>query len=134
MLFMKLLLWIFLVAYLLARLDWAVVHYTRTVNPALLAWMHAHERQYALMTGWGGYFLGGPAMALKPVFYDALISVEASQREKDAIIHAPRLNGRGFYHLPVRGEGWTFTSWREWVVYWLVPSLAWWLGARRFFQ
>jgi hypothetical protein len=122
----RLIIYVLMISYLLAGLDWWVIHATRWQNRAWLDWMHAHERQYALVTRWGGWILGGPAMALKPIFYNAFMSVQASQQEKEAITHAPRMNLSGFYHLPVRGEGWTFTSWAEWFVYWFIPSLTWW--------
>ena len=57
--------YVVIMAYLFARLDWAVVHYTRTVNRGWLDRMHAHEKAYALVTRTAGLILCTPAMALK---------------------------------------------------------------------
>jgi hypothetical protein len=66
-----------------------------------------------------------PALPLKPLFYEALMDVEASSQEQAAIRHAPKLNGYGFWALIKRGEPWTFITWGDWFRYWLVPSLLW---------
>ena len=132
MLCMKLLLYILTCTYLFARLDWFVVHYTRTMNRAWLERTHAHERQYAALTRSVELVLCAPAMALKPIFYHSFMDVEASAEEQEAILHGPKPDWRGFYTLPVRGQSWTFVSWSAWAVYWLVPSLVWVLVARRF--
>ncbi len=126
--------YILICAFLFSYLDWRVIHYTRTVNRDWLEWMHAHEKQYALVTRPVELLLCAPAMALKPLFYYAEVSVEASQEEQDSILHAPKPTWMGFYYLPVRGESWTFVSWIWWFLYWLPINLVWWFYARRFFQ
>ncbi len=126
--------YIILCAYLFALLDWQVIHYTRIANRDWLDWMHAHEKQYALVTRSVEFVLCAPALALKPIFYNAILSTQASQEEQDAIQHAPRPTLVGFYHLPVRGQSWTFVLWVWWFAYWLPLSLVWWLFARRYFR
>jgi hypothetical protein len=128
----KLFYYILICSYLFALLDWKVVHYTRTVNRSWLDWMHAHERQYANVTRSVELVVCTPAMMLKPVFYHSFMDVEAGEQEQAAILHTPKPDWRGFWNLPVRGEGWTFVSWSAWAAYWLVPSLVWILAVRRF--
>jgi hypothetical protein len=128
---MKLLIYITVCAFLFALLDWKVVHYTRIANRDWLEWMHAHERQYAAVTRTVEFILCAPALALKPLFYIAAVSSEASQEEQDSILHAPKPTWRGFYHLPRRGESWTFVPWIWWALYWLPVSVGWyWIVVR----
>lgn len=130
----KLIIYVLLCAFLFAFLDWKVVHMTRLARPEWKEWMHAHEKQYALVTRSVELALCPPAVALKPLFYAAAVSVEASQEEQNAILHAPKPDLKGFYHLPVRGQSWTFVSWAWWFAYWVPVSVVWWLYARRFFK
>jgi hypothetical protein len=123
---MKYLLYVIIAGFLFSYLDWQVIHLTRLSRPEWKEWMHAHERQYAAITGTLEFVLCAPALALKPVFYNAILSSKASQEEQDAITHAPKPDWRGFYHLPVRGQSWTFVSWLSWFLYWTPISLIWW--------
>lgn len=123
----RLAVYILLCAWLLSLLDWKVVQFTRLKNREWLDWMHEHERTYALVTRSIGYVICTPAMALKPIFYDVLMSVEAAEEEQRWITHAPRPSWRGFYHLTDRRYSWTFVSWLHWFAYWLPLSLLWWL-------
>lgn len=126
--------YVLICSFLFSFLDWKVIHYTRIANREWLEWMHAHERQYAAVTRTAEFILCAPALSLKPIFYAAIVSSEASQEEQDAILHAPKPDLKGFYHLPVRGQSWTFVSWFWWFSYWIPVSLIWWLFARRFFR
>lgn len=128
---MKLLLYVVVCAWLFALLDWKVIELTRLEDRDLLDWMHNHEREYALVTGTAEIILCTPALPLKPLFSEALMSVEASTEGQRAVTHAPRLNTSGFYHLPVRGQSWTFVSWMAWITYWTPPSLLWWMILKR---
>jgi hypothetical protein len=128
---MRLIRYILVCGFLFALLDWKVVHYTRLANREWLEWMHAHEKQYAALTWTAEMILCAPAVALKPLFYTAALSSEASQEEQDAVLHAPKPTPAGFHHLPVRGQSWTFVSWIWWLLYWLPISLLWWLIARK---
>jgi hypothetical protein len=128
---MRLLIYILVCAFLFAVLDWKVVHYTRLANRDWLDWMHAHERQYALITRSVELVVCAPALALKPLFYVAALSSEASQEEQESVLHAPKPDLSGFYHLPVRGQSWTFVSWVWWALYWTPISLIWWRFARQ---
>jgi hypothetical protein len=122
----KLFTYVLICAFAFSYLDWKVVHYTRLANREWLEWMHAHERQYAFVTRSVEFVLCAPALALKPLFYMAAVSSEASQEEQDAVLHADKPTWRGFYHLPVRGQSWTYVSWVWWFLYWLPISLLWW--------
>lgn len=128
---MKLPVYIIVCAFLFALLDWKVVHYTRIANRDWLEWMHRHEKQYAALTWTAEMVLCAPAVGLKPLFYAAALSSEASQEEQNAVLHAPKPDWRGFYRLPVRGQSWTFVSWAWWFLYWLPISLIWYLCMRR---
>lgn len=131
---MKLVYYVLICAFLFALLDWKVVQYTRIANRDWLDWMHRQERAYALVTRSVEVLLCPPAVALKPLFYAAALSVEASQEQQESILHAPKPDWKGFYHLPVRGQAWTFVSWFWWFLYWLPVSLIWWFFAQRFFR
>ena len=122
---MKLLRYILVCGFLFALLDWKVVQYTRIANRDWLEWMHAHEVEYANVTRSVEFAFCAPALALKPIFYNAAMSSEASQQEQDAVTHAPKPTLSGFYHLPVRGQDWTFVSWFWWFSYWIPISLIW---------
>lgn len=128
---MKLFVYILVCAFLFSLLDWKVVHYTRIANRERLEWMHTHERAYGFVTKTVELVLCAPAFALKPLFYMAILSSEASQEEQDAVLHAPKPTLIGFHHLPVRGESWTFVPWVYWFLYWLAPSVVWFVIARR---
>jgi hypothetical protein len=128
---MKISAYVIICSFLFALLDWKVVQYTRVANRDWLDWMHDHERQYAAVTRTAEFVLCAPALALKPIFYYAAMSSEASQEEQDAVLHSPKPTAAGFYHLPVRGQAWTFVSWFWWFAYWTPISLLWWIGARR---
>jgi len=130
---MKLLSYVLLLSWLFALLDWKTVHVTRWTHPEWKDWMHANERRYANVTSIIEPVLCMPCMALKPIFYAALMGVEASQEEQDAITHAPEPTRFGFYHLVDRQTSHTFVSWLAWFGYWLVPSLIWWRFSKRFF-
>jgi hypothetical protein len=123
----KLLAYVLVMTYLFSFLDWKVIHFTRWVDRGWLDWMHANEQTYAITTQAVEMFLCAPALALKPVFMEAMKRVEASQEEQNAVTHAPRPTWAGFYHLPVRGESWTFVNWVWWFIYWLPISLIWYL-------
>jgi hypothetical protein len=125
---MKLFVYIIVCAFLFALLDWKVIQFTRLANREWLDWMHTHERQYAAITRTTEYILCAPALALKPLFYIAAVSSEASQENQDSILHAPKPNLSGFYHLPRRGESWTFVNWIWWFLYWIPISVLWWMG------
>jgi hypothetical protein len=129
---MKMIRYVTICAFLFAYLDWRVVHYTRIADRAWLEWMHAHEQQYALVTRTVEFVLCAPALALKPIFYHAALSAEASQEEQESILHADKPNAKGFYHLPVRGQSWTFAGWVWWFLYWTPISWMWWLVVKRF--
>ncbi len=131
---MKRILLIFIASFLFGYLDWQSVHQTRWVRPEWKDWMHTHEKQYALISRPVEFVLCTPCMALKPIFYNAAMSAEASQEEQDAITHAPKMDGRGFYHLVDRQTSWTFVSWVWWFIYWLPPSLVWWMLTKRFLE
>jgi hypothetical protein len=109
-----------------AWLDWQTVHQTRWVHPEWKDWMHGHERLYANVTRPVEFVLCTPCLALKPLFYNAAMSVSASQEEQDAITHAPKMNERGFYHLVDRRYSWTFVGWFWWFLFWLPLSVLWW--------
>lgn len=129
---MKMLKYIVICAWLFALLDWKVIELTRFQNREWLDWMHAHEREYAAITRTAELILCTPAMALKPLFSEAMLNVEASKEAQDAVVHAPKMSLQGFYHLPVRGQSWTFVSWTSWFSYWAAPSLIWWMMARKY--
>jgi hypothetical protein len=131
---MKLLRYILICSFLFALLDWKVIHYTRWSDRSWLEWMHAHEGAYAAMTNSLELALCAPAMALKPVFAEALKRVEASQEEQDAVTHAPGVSLAGFYHLPVRGESWTFVPWSAWLLYWTPIGVIWYLVVKRLYD
>lgn len=122
--------YIIICSFLFSYLDWRVVHFTRLADRRWLEWMHAHERQYALATRTVEMILCAPAVGLKPLFYIASVSSEASQEEQNSILHAPKPDWKGFYHLPKRGESWTFVGWIWWFLYWLPISLVWYVAAR----
>lgn len=119
------LLYIVLLSWLFGFMDWQTVHLTRWVDRSWLDWMHAHETQYAAITRPLETILCTPCMAFKPLTHYWSMKVQASQEEQDAIIHAPEPDARGFYHLPKRGESWTFVPWASWFGYWFAPSLLW---------
>ena len=122
---MKILRYILLITYLLAGLDWQVVHLTRWTHPEYKDWMHAHEIQYAFITRTIGAIACTPCMALKPIAYQMFMDVQASQAEQDNILHAPKPTVYGFYQLIKRGEPWTFTPWVAWFLYWIPFTLLW---------
>lgn len=128
---MKLGIYILVCAYLFALLDWKVIHYTRVADREWLDWMHAHETTYAAVTRTAEVLLCTPGYALKPLFAHAMMRVEASKEEQEAVTHAPYPTWAGFHHLPVRGESWTFVPWLYWFLYWLAPSVVWLLIVRR---
>lgn len=128
---MKLVLYIVICAWLFAFLDWQSIHLTRWQSRELLDWAHAHEQQYATVTRAAELIICTPAMSLKPIFQDIMMQVEASREEQEAITHAPTANTQGFYHLPKRGESWTFVSWASWFTYWIPPSILWWMITKR---
>lgn len=132
----KLATYIIVCGWLFALLDWKVIELTRLHLPELTEWMHAHEKTYALVTRILETILCTPAMALKPIFHYALMSVEAAKEQQEAITHAPRMNWQGFYLLMDRRYSWTFVSWIAWILYWTPPSILWWalvkkIGAKR---
>lgn len=129
---MKTFVYILVCAWLFAALDWKSVEYTRLQNREWLEWMHQNEKTYAVITRTAQVVLCTPAMALKPIFYDAMMSVEAAKEEQEWITHAPRPSKDGFYHLTDRRYSWTFVSWFSWFAYWLPPSLAWLFVVRSF--
>lgn len=116
--------YILVCAFLFSWLDWKVIHITRWTNREWLEWMHAHERTYALITGPVETILCAPALALKPIFSHALMRVEASKEEQEAITHAPYPDWKGFYHSVERGK-WTFVPWWAWFLNWIPRSLIW---------
>lgn len=120
-------LYIVIMTWLFAFLDWKIVRFTRLQHPALVEWMHTHELHYARITRSAELILCAPCLPLKPIFGEALLRVETSQEEQTAIVHAPFWNKDGFYHLAKRGDSWTFVSWRDWFVYWFPVTLVWWL-------
>lgn len=130
---MKLFTYILVMAYLFALLDWKVIQATRFTHPELKDWMHAHERTYANILRPLQWVLCTPAVALQPIFHDAFIRVEATGEQQQAISHAPRMGWNGFYKPVLRGQSYVFVSWFSWFVYYLVPSVVWWLLVRRFF-
>lgn len=130
----KVLRYVVICAFLFAMLDWQLVKLTRLTHPEWKDWMHGHEKQYAAIVHTAEWLICAPAMALKPVFYYAALSVEASQEQQDAITHAPKPDLRGFYHLVRRGDSWTYVSWIWWLAYWLPISWLWWLVAKRYFR
>lgn len=117
--------YILLMSFLFALLDWKVIEVTRFQHPEWKEWMHSHETVYSNVIYSLEYVLCAPAMALKPIFYYAAVSTQASQEQQEAILHAPKPDWTGFYHLPVRGQSWTFVSWLDWFVYWLPQSIIW---------
>ncbi len=128
---MRLLRYVLVCAFLFSFLDWKVIAFTRLANRDWLEWMHAHEQEYATVTNIIEFIVCAPALALKPIFTESMKRVEASQEEQDAITHAPGPDALGFYHLPKRGESWTFVPWLAWVLYWLPISLIWFRFARQ---
>jgi len=93
--------------------------------------MHENEKFYAFITRSIELVLCAPALALKPIFYTAALSVEASKEEQESVTHAPRPDWSGLYQLPIRGESWTFVSWFWWFAYWVPISLMWFWAGRR---
>lgn len=134
----QLIAYVIIMGYLFALLDWKIIAFTRLENRDWLEWMHAHEREYATITGVTELIVCAPALALKPIFTESMKRVEVSQEEQSAISHQPSgepsISLSGFYHLPKRGESWTFVPWLAWLAYWLPPSLIWLGLARRFFR
>lgn len=127
----KLLMYVVVCGWLFALLDWKVIELTRFYLPELKNWMHSNEHIYALVTRTIEMILCTPAVALKPVFQEVLMAVEAAKEQQDAIIHAPRMNWQGFYQLTDRNYSWTFVPWIAWIVYWIPPSLIWWLVVQK---
>lgn len=128
---MKMALYILVCAWLFALLDWKVVQYTRLQHPEWTDWMHGREKVYALVTRTIEHAICTPAMALKPIFYDALMAVEAAREQQEWITHAPRPSWRGFYQLTDRRYSWTYVSWWHWFLYWLPRSVIWFWAIRR---
>lgn len=128
---MKLALYILIGAYLLALVNWKTVHLTRWERPELKDWMHAHEQQYALVSNVFRYGICPPCAALEPIFYHAILAVEAGKEEQEAVLHAPLPDLYGFYHLADRNTSWTFVSWAAWFLYWLPLSAIWFVLMRR---
>lgn len=123
---MKILFYILLAGFLFALLDWKIIELTRIAHPEWTAWMHSHERLYADTVFTAEYLLCAPAMAIKPVFYYAIVASQASNQQQEWVIHAPFPTLQGFYHLPVRGQDWTFVPWFWWITYW-IPQIAIWI-------
>lgn len=130
----KVLRYVVVCAFVFAMLDWQIVKLTRFTHPEWKDWMHGHETQYALTVHTLETVLCPPAVALKPLFYFAALSVEASKEQQAAINHAPGPDWSGFYKLMKRGDSWTFVSWFWWFLYWTPVTVIWWRFAKRFFE
>lgn len=127
----KVLIYILFMSWLFAGLDWKVIHLTRWSRREWLNWMHAHETTYVWITRPLETVLCTPCMALKPIWLEAFKRAEASREEQASVTHSPSPTVRGFYHLPVRGESWTFVPWTAWILVWLPPSMVWFIFSRK---
>lgn len=127
----KLIIYIVVCGWLFAGLDFSVISITRLDAPSWKDWMHAHERQYQVVTTVAEVAVCAPAVALKPVFLDAFMRVSLSTEEQGWIVHAPFMDWKGFYHLPDRRYSWTFVPWTAWILYWTPISILWWKLTKR---
>jgi hypothetical protein len=128
---MRMSVYIVVMSFIFALLDWSVISTTRLQNREWLDWMHSHEKQYQVVTQVIEYTLCTPALALKPIFYHSIVSSVASQEQQASILHVPKPDLKGFYHLLVRGESWTFVSWTAWFIYWLPQAILWLLAVEK---
>jgi hypothetical protein len=128
---MKLLLYILFMAWLFAMIDWQVIYLTRFKHPEWKDWMHAHEKQYALVKGTLEYIMSAPSVPLKPIFAHAIMEASTSQSQRDAIKHAPYPSWSGFYRPVVRGEPYVFVHWWAWFLKWFGWGVVWLWGVVR---
>jgi hypothetical protein len=128
---MRILIYIIVMSFIFALLDWKVISITRLQSREWLDWMHSHEKQYQVLTQAVEYGLCTPALALKPIFYYSIVSSVASQEQQDSILHAPKPTLQGFYLLPVRGDAWTFVPWTAWFIYWIPQAILWILAVEK---
>lgn len=124
-------LWVLLCSVLFAGLDWKIIQATRFTHPEWKEWMHTHERAYSNVVVPMEYWLCTPALALKPIFTQVWISVQASEAQQKAIGHAPPPNVYGFWHPVVRGEPYVFVPWSAWLLWWLAPCAVWFYMAKK---
>jgi len=123
--------YIVFMAWLFAMLDWQVIYITRFQHPEWKEWMHAHEKQYALVTGPLEYLISMPSVPLKPIFAHAIKIASTSDEQRKAITHSPDPTWKGFYRPVIRGQPYVFVPWFAWFLKWLGPSLMWLMVVRR---
>lgn len=130
----RLLFYVFVFSWLFGYLDWMSIKLTRLVHPEWVGWMHAHESTYTMIRI-PELVVCAPCLAALPLWQTVFKHTEASDEQQSWITHAPEPDSHGFYHLVKRGESWTFVSWATWFLYWLPPSLVWYVfGWRRYVQ
>lgn len=130
----KLLVYIVLMTWLFARMDWNPIHY---------AWWHYGDypayaqnwQTWGNVRLWAARILCPPCGALAENYYYVLMEVEAGDEEQASVLqeeysHNP-INPHGdwsFYWGQGDGQPWRRVSMLSFYLYWLPYTIIWWYG------
>lgn len=124
--------YIVLVTWLLAMMDWAPIHHQWWNYGEWPGWAGQDFRQWTAVRRWAGLVLCPPCAALAENYYFALMEVEAGTAEQRDVLQAPysgsptRPDGPRFWWGQGPGSPWRTVSMEAWYLYWLPPSVLWW--------
>lgn len=125
--------YVILVTWLLAMMDWAPIHASWWNYGQWPAWAGSSFSQWTAVRHWAGLILCPPCAALAENYYFALFEVEAGQDEQHDLLQAPYSgnlilpDGPRFWWGQGPGRPWRPVSMLSWYLYWLPPSVLWWL-------
>jgi len=130
----KLLVYIILMTWLFAMMDWLPIHH---------AWWHYGEypsyagnwQRWSMVRMWMARILCPPCAPLAENFYYVLMEVEAGDTEQAGVLsvdynHNP-INPHGdwsFYWGQGAGQPWRRVSMLSFYLYWLPNTILWWYG------
>lgn len=122
-----------LVTWLLASMDFQPIHYAWWHNGQWPTWAGAGFVQWSEFRKWTGLILCPPCAAFAENYYFSLMEVEAGAEEQTAILRAPYSgnpfapDGPRYWWGQGEGRPWRPVSMAAFYLYWLPPSVLWWV-------
>jgi hypothetical protein len=129
----RVLVYVILGTWLLAMMDWLPIHQSWWNNGHWPEWAGQNFREWSEVRRWTALYFCPPCAAFSENFYFALMIVEAGEDEQNAVHPMPYSgnpllpDGPKFWWSQGQGREWREVSMIGWYLYWLPPSVLWWV-------
>jgi hypothetical protein len=114
-------------------MDWLPIHQSWWNNGRWPAWAGQDFREWSEVRRWTALLFCPPCAAFSENYYFALMIVEAGEDEQDALHPMPYSgnpllpDGPKFWWNQGEGRDWREVSMVGWYLYWLPPTVLWWV-------